>query len=404
MNKRLCRPCPVCCSPLGVVLHTQCFAMIDEIEMESEVDIVTCVACGMVFSDLKATQEELDRNYEDHSKYADTTLYGEESEEGFSPGAQWDIDRLDATAAWLVERLEGDELRLLDAGCATGTFLGALKERGWKKLLGLDPSPVATATVTKVYGIETVTGSFFSPPTQMGQFDVVTLSHVLEHLTDVRGAIQGIQKMVKNGGYAYIEVPGASSYADYLVSPFHDFNTEHINHFSLDILDRLMAEFGFNQVETGEKVVKCSAKHDYPAIYGLWRQEEDVKKIDYKRDEALVTSIVNYVTASREKMVEFDACLQSELVGEEKLVIWGAGQLALKLMVETVLAKKKIVAIIDGSPEKHGMHLGGIEVMDPKEARGLELPVVVASVHHSKEILDVLEADADLLLRPIVLS
>jgi len=388
MHKLLLRPCPLCTGTGGRVLHTQNFAVMVELGMEAQVDIVSCEACGMVFNDISTSQVELDRTYEEHSKYADTTLYSSDDEAKLPPEAPWDVERLESTAAWLDLVVDGSELRLLDAGCSTGTFLGALKGLGWTSLVGLDPSPIATGMASRVHGVDTVTGSFLEPPADIGEFDVVTLSHVLEHLVDVRGAVEGIRTLTRPGGYAYLEVPDASAYADHLVAPFQDFNTEHINHFSLPLLCRLMEAFGFTEVESGAKVIRCSAKHNSPAIFGLWqrRSENPTPEVSVESDEELLVAIGRYVELSSELLNRFDATLNAELEGQDDVAIWGAGQLALKILSETILAEKNVVSIVDGSAQKQGMHLGGRVVGAPEQLRDLNVPVVVASVLHAEAI------------------
>ena len=46
-----------------------------------------------------------------------------------------------------------------------------------------------------------------------------------------------------------------------------------------------------------------------------------------------------------------------------------------------------VVAIVDGSPQKHGLHLGGVPIVAPEKIVGSAEPVVVTSVHHEASIL-----------------
>ena len=57
MPKTLIRPCPLCGRSQGLVLHRQNFAVMDELGMEPQVDIVACDNCGMVFNDISTHQE-----------------------------------------------------------------------------------------------------------------------------------------------------------------------------------------------------------------------------------------------------------------------------------------------------------------------------------------------------------
>ena len=78
--------------------------------------------------------------------------------------------------------------------------------------------------------------------------------------------------------------------------------------------------------------------------------------------------------------------------------------MALKILAETVLAEKNVVSIIDGSPQKQGMHLGGRVVGAPEELRDNDCPVVVASVHHAESIVRAITDDHGLANRLVLLG
>ncbi|MCJ7437016.1 MAG: class I SAM-dependent methyltransferase, partial [Acidimicrobiia bacterium] len=284
--KQLQRSCPVCGSGQGRVLHSQQFVAPDEFETERAFDVTECSACGMVFADTVVRQDVLDELYRDHSKYADTSTFatatpavdpefaGDAPDGETPPEAPWDLQRLEQTAEYLALAVPNRDTRVLDAGCATGALLGFLGEHGFSALTGLDPSPIAVAAANRRHGINAVTGSFLDPPPGFGPFDVIVLSHVLEHVTDVQGAASGLRSLLAPDGLVYVEVPDASRYADHLVAPFHDFNTEHINHFSLPLLDRLLGNHGFEPIEEETRTVLCSANDEYPVALGLWKQTQ----------------------------------------------------------------------------------------------------------------------------------
>jgi 2-polyprenyl-3-methyl-5-hydroxy-6-metoxy-1,4-benzoquinol methylase len=389
--KQLHRPCPVCNQPTGDVVHSQRFEVPSELNVAEAFDVVTCPGCGLAFADMVTDQQVLDEVYEEESKYADTTLYGESGDDGAPSQAPWDIERLRATADVLAAEIGDRDARILDAGCATGSLLGFLKEHGFTNLVGLDPSPVATATVRRVHAVEAYTGSFFSPPPEVGECDVVVLSHVLEHLADVQGAAAGLHRMLRPGGVAYLEVPDATLYARYLVAPYHDFNIEHINHFSLPTLQRLLTATGFETVTTGVKVDRNSPTFLYPAIYGLWRKTDPpTTRIATDPDTELRGAIEEYVRASERLMNEIDAELRARLAGADQVIVWGTGNLAMKLLCDTVLAETPIAAIVDSSPQNQGRHLAGAVVEAPETVKSLPYPIVVTSIHHEESIVAVI--------------
>jgi SAM-dependent methyltransferase len=292
MDVEFNRACPVCGALEGEVLHSQGFVTPVELAAPELVEIVVCDSCGMCFSDIAVTQDSLDTAYAEHSKYADTSMYAEKTVDVDLPTeAPWDLDRLEGTARWLATRIPVTA-RVLDAGCATGALVRFLQGAGFSDIVGLDPSPVAATAVERTTGVRAVAGSIFRPPGDLGDFDLVVLSHVLEHLLDVQGAVGGLRSLVKLGGLVYVEVPDAERYRDHLVAPFHDFNTEHINHFSGVLLDRLFSSAGFVTREIGRKTVRCSPTDPYPAVFGLFERStlSDVP-IDWQRDDDLAPAL-----------------------------------------------------------------------------------------------------------------
>ena len=340
-------------------------------------------------------QAQIDRDYESFSKYAVNVATSTPGmrEPSFEPtDSSWDCDRLADVAAYLADRV-APAARILDAGCSSGTFLRLLRDKGFGDVLGLDPSPDAVARAIGKNDVRAITGSFTSPPGDLGTFDVVTLSHTLEHITDVRRAIASLHALLRDEGRAYVEVPDAERYDRYLVAPFHDFNTEHINHFSLGVLRQLMDSSGFEELESGSKIVYCSPVDKYPAIYGLWRKRaQNCTHKPFERDESLVRAAKRYVVASQERMDRIDRDLRDALAVHPNIILWGAGQLAMKLLCDTVLAERNVVAIVDSSPQRHGMHVGDTEIVPPTVLRDLPpYPIVIASIHSDAAIADTID-------------
>jgi len=391
------RPCPLCASEDVETLHRQDFATPRELLAPPSYDVVKCEKCGFVYANQRVSQASLDKVYESHSKYATNVTIDPQAEASASPpiDPRWDLDRLAGVAGYLAERIPDKSLRILDAGCSNGSFLSFLRDRGFTSLLGLDPSRSAVANAIAHNHVEAITGSFISPPDDIGTFDVVALSHVLEHLTDVQDAIKSLHRLLRPGGLAYIEVPDAARFDEFLVAPYHDFNTEHINHFSLPLLEALMASNAFESVDAGQKTVYCSPIDLYPAIYGLWRKVDGVPAPSMphgtEADSTLVTATRRYIDQSARLMEHIDAKLAADLAGEETVIIWGVGQLTMKLLRDTILAKKDIAAVVDTSPQRQGMHIDEMTIQAPPVLRDLPpYPIVVGSLHHESSIIDMI--------------
>src|SRR5207244_9349160 len=96
---------------------------------------------------------------------------------------------------------------------------------------GVDPSPRCAATAEAQAGATGLVGSLFALPEGAGEADAVVLSHVLEHVQELRRGVAEARRLLRPGGLLYAEVPDATRYAECLAAPFQDFNTDHVNHF-----------------------------------------------------------------------------------------------------------------------------------------------------------------------------
>lgn len=368
------RPCPLCEGCACSLRYSQRLTLPVEFGFVANLDVVTCDRCGFAFANVPLSQRDIDRTYEDHSKYADDSLIASAASD-----PPWDVDRLRSVATWLANQVDDRTTRVLDVGAAGGSFLAAMRDEGFASVLGIDPSPAAARLAKQRNNIEVIAGSFLTPPPNLGSFGLVTLQHTLEHLRDVRGSIAFLRAVLDDGGLAYLEVPDARRYADFVAAPFQDFNTEHINHFSLAKLAEAMSNAGFIPIATGEKAIFASASHRAPAAYGLWRKTSPPSQAAVSFDAGLVEAIERFVRVSEAAMRHIDEALRAQLHDDREVVLWGTGQLAFKLLADTVLREKR-VTLVDASPRKQGLHVGGSPIAAPESLGGSHAPIVVGSI------------------------
>ncbi len=358
------RPCPVCLHEKVRPLRFQRFLLQENHPLANGYEVVCCERCGFVYADTAVTQEDYDRFYASYSKYEDKKIAT-----GGGESAS-DARRLDETAACIQSNLTTHDARILDIGCANGGLLARLKTLGFQNLCGFDLPPGCVEN-TKKLGIDAKFGSVTEHPKDAGVFDLIILSHVMEHLREVRAAVQGVEKLLKDGGQIYIEVPDASEYASHVVAPFQDFNTEHINHFSILGMRNLMGQLGFAGHGIGQKIMESSPGMPYPAHFGFWSKVAQPFHYEIRKDEMLVKRIEEFIACSQEMMDRMDARVRRALTKSPEVIVWGTGQLAMKLLVETSLSTAKIVAFVDGNPINAGKKLKGIEI---KSLRPQSLP------------------------------
>jgi len=118
--------------------------------------------------------------------------------------------RLDSEYRHLPKRLT-EEGALLDIGCGNGDFLHIAARCGWH-VMGIDPDAGA-ADACRRRGLHVVHGSIGALDSAQDQFDVITLSHVIEHVHDPLGLLRACHRLLKPNGQIWIQTPSITSEA-----------------------------------------------------------------------------------------------------------------------------------------------------------------------------------------------
>jgi SAM-dependent methyltransferase len=357
-------------------MHRQAFVLPDGHPLSDGYDVVACDRCGFVYADTVVTQEAYERFYADSSKYADLQT-------GTGGGdLAWDDRRLEETAREIARHLPDRGARVVDVGCANGGLLKWLSRLGYGTLIGVDPAAACVRAVERFPGVTGLVGSLFDLPVGAREADCLVLSHVLEHVRELPEAMARVFAATRPGGLLYVEVPDATRYAECLAAPLQDFNTEHINHFSLRSLRTLLERSGYVVRDEGQKTIEASAGVPYPALWIVAERAEAAVGVPAAppHDGALRTALERYIELSLAQVARIDAHLARELQGVDALVVWGVGQTTLKLLAVTMLARANVVAFVDTNPMLHGKRLRGAPIVGTDELALLPHPVLVGSL------------------------
>ncbi len=86
-------------------------------------------------------------------------------------------------------------------------------------------------------------------------FDVIVMSHIIEHLTNGDKVIEGLSSKLKNGGYIYIEYPGLQSTklpSMKRTLNFYDDKT-HVRIYSVKEVEGILQQKGFDILQSGTR-------------------------------------------------------------------------------------------------------------------------------------------------------
>lgn len=149
----------------------------------------------------------------------------------------------------LINSFQPESKILLDIGCGTGDFLQTALKDNWK-ITGIEPDDSAR----KISNSKTNNAVFDTSELEKlkpHSFDVITLWHVLEHLTDLEKQISLLQSLLKPNGTLVIAVPNFKSYdAVYYKNFWAAYDVpRHLWHFSKQSISKLFKSEGLDLIQ-----------------------------------------------------------------------------------------------------------------------------------------------------------
>lgn len=100
--------------------------------------------------------------------------------------------------------------KLLDVGCGEGAFLQLATKGGWE-ISGTEMSSYAAEYAADILGVDIFCGELPDAGYPDNSFEVVTLWHVLEHVTDPNNYLNEIYRILKPDGLLVVAVPNVNN-------------------------------------------------------------------------------------------------------------------------------------------------------------------------------------------------
>lgn len=168
---------------------------------------VRCQDCELVYQRPRIVLDDIgayyDTEYIAHRKKTDWGV--------FTPLYEWGMNGHDRRKVDLVGRYVSlrKDVRVLDIGCAVGSFLQMLRKQYGASVTGVDFKNLRAHPMLE--GIDFRHGTL--PEIDFGEqrFDLVTMWHFLEHDYDPVGTLARAKELLAPGGRVVIEVPRLDS-------------------------------------------------------------------------------------------------------------------------------------------------------------------------------------------------
>lgn len=208
--------------------------------VSGELTLIECIDCGVLGKiDSAAWKQAVEKIYSEYainhqSGGADPYIFNSR----YGPGPRADI---------LVQHLSHSVSlkaagRMLDIGCASGNILRSFGAAypGWR-LHGLEHNDQWRSTVMRTPNVD----GFYSDldalagELQDERFDLIVMSHVLEHILDPATYLKKLRGLLSDDGVLYVAVP------DFRQNPIDLFVLDHCTHFDEDTLDDVLKRGGF---------------------------------------------------------------------------------------------------------------------------------------------------------------
>lgn len=142
--------------------------------------------------------------------------------------------------------------RCLDFGSGKGQFLLQVKNKGWEGV-GVETSGPRASFAKEKYGLQIHDTFYQSGKIEGGNYDAITLFHVLEHLPEPMVLLEKLcLENLNEEGVLVIEVPNLGSWQYKIAGKFwmHLDIPKHLSHWKEDMLINQVENIGFKHLKT----------------------------------------------------------------------------------------------------------------------------------------------------------
>ncbi len=223
-----------------------------------EVRNVICKKCGLIRITPRMNQEGYNRFYDteyrrlySNSESATEDFFLEQYRHGLE------------IYNYVKDEMKGESKKVLEIGCGAGGILMAFLDNGCI-VKGIDlGSEYVKSGKEKDNRLDLEVASAKDIIGRGEKYDVIILSHVLEHMLNLKEELENISMLMKEDGILYIEVPGVKFiHKAYRGDLLLYMQNAHVYSFSMNTLNQIMKWNSYHTVKADERIRAIYRKAD----------------------------------------------------------------------------------------------------------------------------------------------
>jgi 2-polyprenyl-3-methyl-5-hydroxy-6-metoxy-1,4-benzoquinol methylase len=228
--------CPLC----GGEKFTTRFTCLDYTVSKEKFPVVECEGCGFVFTNPRPALSTLGKYYK-----SDTYISHSDTSSGLVNKLYKLVRRFTLKQKYSLTTSFLSPNTLLDIGCGTGAFLNYCKVQG-TSVVGIEPDDQTRQYANDTYQIDARPESELKVLTAH-HFSVITMWHVLEHVSDLHDRIEDMKRLLTQEGRIFIAVPNHYSHdAQWYGKDWAAYDVpRHLHHFDIHSITKLFRAHAF---------------------------------------------------------------------------------------------------------------------------------------------------------------
>lgn len=208
-------------------------------------ELVACSECGLLRLHPQPTPEALSNAY--------PASYSPYSRPGISGRARSLLERRSVARLW---RFFKPPRKVVDVGCANGSMLSAIRDRGNPDVFGVELDRSAARAAAN-RGIEVFNGTLQGASLACESVSTVVASHTIEHLDDPVAFLRETHRILIPGGGLLLWLPNSDSDAARILGKYwigYD-APRHLTVFTVSTVRRALQQNGFRLLEVEHEAV-----------------------------------------------------------------------------------------------------------------------------------------------------